>query len=51
MPSTVIRLYEYLPEKELLIIHFVTGKRYQYSGVTQSEYDGFYSSIFKRYHY
>ncbi|MBA3835749.1 MAG: KTSC domain-containing protein [Pseudomonadota bacterium] len=33
MPSTVIRSFDYSPEREELIVEFVTGRRYLYSGV------------------
>ena len=37
MPSTVIRRFDYSPEREELTVEFVTGRRYLYSGVPQDE--------------
>lgn len=39
MPSTVIKSYRYKQENELLVITFTSGKIYQYSGVTGTQYD------------
>jgi hypothetical protein len=40
MPSTVIRSFEHSPEREELVVEFVTGRRYLYSGVPKAEADG-----------
>ncbi len=37
MPSTVIRRFDYSPEREELTVEFVTGRRYLYSGVPREE--------------
>jgi hypothetical protein len=37
VPSTVIRSFDYLPESEQLLVEFVTGRRYAYSGVPAEE--------------
>jgi hypothetical protein len=37
MPSTVIRSFEHSPEREELLVEFVTGRRYLYSGVPAAE--------------
>lgn len=37
MPSTVIRRFDYSPEREELVVEFVTGRRYIYSGVPSAE--------------
>ena len=37
MPSTVIRRFDYVAETEELVVEFVTGRRYVYSGVPQEE--------------
>lgn len=37
MPSTVIRRFDYSPEREELTVEFVTGRRYLYSGVPRKE--------------
>ena len=39
MPSTVIRRFDYLAEREELVVEFVTGRRYVYSGVPREEVD------------
>jgi hypothetical protein len=37
MPSTVIRRFDYSPDREELLVEFVTGRRYLYSGVPADE--------------
>lgn len=37
MPSTVIRRFDYSPERQELVVEFVTGRRYLYSGVPREE--------------
>lgn len=37
MPSTVIRRFDYLPDKRELVIEFVTGRRYAYLDVPEEE--------------
>jgi hypothetical protein len=37
MPSTVIRRFDYLPDRQELIIEFVSGRRYVYSDVPAEE--------------
>ena len=37
MPSMVIRRFEYRPNAEELVIEFVTGRIYVYSGVPEVE--------------
>ena len=37
MPSTVIRSFDYLPEKRELHVEFVTGRRYAYFEVPEDE--------------
>ncbi len=39
MPSTVIRRFDYSPERQELVVEFVTGRRYVYSGVPAEEVD------------
>ena len=39
MPSTVIRRFDYLAQSRELVVEFVTGRRYVYSGVPQEEVD------------
>ena len=37
MPSTVIRRFDYSPERRELIVEFVTGRRYVYCDVPEDE--------------
>ena len=37
MPSTVIRSFEYSPERRELVVEFVTGRRYVYLDVPEEE--------------
>ena len=37
MPSTVIRRFDYSPERRELMVEFVTGRRYVYRDVPESE--------------
>lgn len=37
MPSTVIRRFDYAPERKELIVEFVSGRRYAYSDVPPDE--------------
>jgi hypothetical protein len=37
MPSTVIRRFDYAPERRELTIEFVTGRRYVYCDVPEEE--------------
>lgn len=37
MPSTVIRSFDYSPEREELVVEFVSGRRYLYSAVPAEE--------------
>ncbi|HET9811978.1 MAG TPA: KTSC domain-containing protein [Sphingomicrobium sp.] len=37
MPSTVIRRFDYSPERRELTVEFVTGRRYLYSDVPAGE--------------
>ena len=39
MPSTAIRHSTYDPEHELLMIEFITGRRYVYAGVPADIYE------------
>ena len=39
MPSTVIRSFDYSPERQELTVEFVTGRRYIYSDVPEEEVD------------
>ena len=47
MPSTVIRRFEHSPEREELIVEFVTGRRYLYSGVSREEADAMRRAVSK----
>ena len=37
MPSTVIRRFDYAPERRELLIEFTTGRRYVYAEVPEDE--------------
>ena len=37
MPSTVIRRFDYVPERRELIVEFVNGRRYAYRDVPEAE--------------
>ena len=37
MPSTVIRRFDYAPERRELLIEFTTGRRYVYADVPEEE--------------
>ena len=37
MPSTVIRRFDYVAERQELLVEFLTGRRYVYSGVPRDE--------------
>jgi lysyl-tRNA synthetase class 2 len=37
MPSTVIRRFDYAPDRRELIVEFVTGRRYAYLDVPEEE--------------
>ena len=37
MPSTVIRRFDYSPERRELMVEFVTGRRYVYLDVPEDE--------------
>ena len=47
MPSTVIRRFDYSPEREELTVEFVTGRRYLYSGVPADEVERMRSAYAK----
>jgi len=47
MPSTVIRSYKYLPEKDVLIVTFISGITYQYFHVPKTIYDEFKQAFSK----
>lgn len=47
MPSTVIKKYEYFPEKMTLRIEFLSGKIYDYMEVPKIVYDEFRGAFSK----
>ena len=51
MPSTVIKRFDYLPEKRELVILFTTGRRYLYSGVSDDAAERFRSAFSKGIHF
>ena len=51
MPSTVIRRFDYDPEKRELDVLFTTGRRYRYHDVPQSAADDFRAAFSKGRHF
>lgn len=51
MPSTVIRRFDYSPDSEELVVEFVTGRRYLYSGVPRDEAEAMRSAFAKGSHF
>jgi hypothetical protein len=47
MPSTVVRRFNYLPERHELIVELVTGRRYLYLDVPEQEAQGFRNAFAK----
>ncbi len=47
MSSTVIKSYKYLSGAKALLITFISGKMYQYSGVGKAQYDEFRKAFSK----
>ena len=47
MPSTVIRRFDYSPDRRELLIEFTTGRRYVYAGVPQEEVEAMRSAFAK----
>jgi len=47
MPSSVIRRFDYDPEREELDVLFTTGRRYRYHRVPRSEADAFRAAFSK----
>ena len=51
MPSTVIRRFNYRPDRGELEVIFTTGRRYLYSGVPQEAVDDFRAAFSKGVHF
>lgn len=51
MPSTVIRVAHYDPERRVLDITFITGRRYLYHDVPRSAADAFRAAFSKGRHF
>ena len=51
MPSTVIKRFDYLPERRELVILFTTGRRYLYSEVPEAAVQRFRSAYSKGVHF
>lgn len=51
MPSTVIKRFDYRPETGELLITFVTGRRYLYSGVPEEAVAKFRAAYSKGSHF
>jgi len=47
MPSTVIRSFDYRPERRELLVTFTTGRRYLYLDVPAAEVDALRSAFAK----
>lgn len=47
MPSTVIRRFDYRPEREALDVEFVTGRRYRYRQVPPQVAEAFRAAFSK----
>lgn len=47
MPSTVIRSFDYFPDRNELVVEFVTGRRYVYEQVPGQEAERFRSAFAK----
>ncbi len=51
MPSSVIRRFDYLPERRELVVEFVTGRRYIYSDVPEGEAEALRGAFAKGVHF
>jgi hypothetical protein len=51
MPSTVIRHFDYSPDRAELTVEFVTGRRYIYSAVPQDAADALRAAFAKGIHF
>ena len=51
MPSSVIRRFDYLPERRELVVEFVTGRRYIYSDVPEREAEALRGAFAKGVHF
>ena len=51
MPSTVIRRFDYSPERRELVIEFVTGRRYAYEDVPEEAAAQFRGAFAKGIHF
>ena len=47
MPSTAIRRFDYVAQSQELIVEFVTGRHYVYSGVPREEAEAMRSAFAK----
>jgi len=47
MPSSVIRRFDYLPQRQALDIEFVSGRRYRYADVPEEVAQAFRSAFSK----
>ena len=51
MPSTVIRRFDYLPDRRELVVTFVSGRRYAYLDVPEEEARALRSAFAKGRHF
>jgi lysyl-tRNA synthetase class 2 len=47
MPSTVIRRFDYAPQRHTLDVEFVSGRRYRYAGVPPQVAEAFRGAFSK----
>jgi lysyl-tRNA synthetase class 2 len=51
MPSTVIRRFDYQPDRRELVVTFTSGRRYLYLGVSEQAVDEFRAAFSKGVHF
>ena len=51
MPSTVIRRFDYAPDRRELVVEFTTGRRYIYSEVPAAAVEALRSAFAKGVHF
>ena len=51
MPSTVIKRFDYLPDRRELLVTFTTGRRYVYADVPEEAVERFRAAFSKGSHF
>jgi hypothetical protein len=51
MPSTVIKRFDYAPERQELVVEFVSGRRYAYENVPEGAAAGLRGAFAKGVHF